>query len=189
MRSSSKPTLDVWDTCCIIGLFNNEKDKVPALLAQTQLFESGAVILGLPIAVLDEVITLADGSSAETKLREFLENPYVLRLQSNVEVSFLSKNLRVRFDGERSPEVTEKALLAGVSKKQAKKLAAKDSEILATAIFYKADRLTTYDPFLIFLGKQYLQKEFGIIIAPPTSDLFPFPEEQEASTPAQTDQP
>ena len=59
---------------------------------------------------------------------------------------------------------------------QAKKLGKKDSEILATAIFYKADRLTTYDPFLIFLGKEYLEKENGIVIAQPMSTYLPFPD-------------
>jgi hypothetical protein len=29
----SKPELDVWDSCCLIAVLNNEQDKVPALLA------------------------------------------------------------------------------------------------------------------------------------------------------------
>ncbi len=66
---SRKPTLDVWDSCCLIGILNGEKDKLPALLAQTRFFETGAAILGLPIAVLDEVVTLADGTSAEDKVQ------------------------------------------------------------------------------------------------------------------------
>jgi hypothetical protein len=183
MPSSGKPELDVWDSCCLIGLLNNELDKVPALLAQTPLFETGKAKLGLPIAVLDEVVTLADGSSAETKLRQFLDNPYVLRLQSNEEVSFLAKNLRMRFDGNRDPKVTAKALLAGVPKDQTKKLGMKDSEILATAIFYKANRLTTYDPFLIFLGECYIQKEEGMIIAKPLSPFLDFPPDAEPNAP------
>ena len=175
MANSNKPELDVWDSCCLIGLFNNEPDKVPALLAQTPLFETGKAKLGLPIAVLDEVVTLPDGSSAETKLRQFLDNSYVLRLQANEEVSFLAKNLRMRFDGQRAPDVMAKALLAGVPRDQAKKLGMKDSEILATAIFFKADRLTTYDPFLLFLGEHYIQKETGMVIAKPLSPFLNFP--------------
>lgn len=47
---TSRPTLDVWDSCCLIGILNGEKDKLPALLAQTRFFETGAAVLGLPIA-------------------------------------------------------------------------------------------------------------------------------------------
>jgi hypothetical protein len=49
---SSKPILDVWDSCCLIGILNGEQDKLPALLAQTRFFETGAAMLSLPIAVL-----------------------------------------------------------------------------------------------------------------------------------------
>jgi len=174
---SSKPTLDVWDSVCLIGILNGEKDKLPALLAQTRFFETGAALLGLPIASLDEIITLSDGTSAEEKVRAFLLNPYVLPLHSNLEVSFKSKNLRLRFDSKRMPELYEKAIAAGVPKDQAKKLGVKDSEILASALFYQANRLTTYDPFLLFLGSEYIQKETGLVIDRPSSPFLPFPDE------------
>jgi hypothetical protein len=176
---SSKPSLDVWDSCCLIGILNDEKDKLPALLAQTRFFETGAAMLGLPIAVLDEVVTLTDGSSAEEKVRAFLMNPYVLPLNPNLEVSFKSKSLRMRFDSKRVPEVYDKAVAAGVPKDQAKKLGGKDSEILATALLYQANRLTTYDPFLLFLGREYIEKETGLVIDQPTSTFLPFPDEKE----------
>jgi hypothetical protein len=176
---NSKPTLDVWDSCCIIGILNGEKDKLPALLAQTRFFETGAAILGLPIAALDEVVTLSDGTSAEQKVKEFLANPYVLPLHSNLEISFKSKNLRMRFDSKILPELYDKAIAAGVPKNQAKKLTMKDSEILATALFYQADRLTTYDPLLLFLGRGYIEKETGLVVDRPTSPFLPFPDETE----------
>jgi hypothetical protein len=176
---SSKPTLDVWDACCIIGILNGEQDKLPALLAQTRFFETGAAMLGLPMPALDEVVTLSDGTSAEQKVREFLANPYVLPLYPNLEISFKSKNLRIRFDSKTLPELYDKAVAAGVPKDQAKKLKMKDSEILATALFYQADRLTTYDPFLLFLGREYIEKETGLVIDRPTSPFLPFPDETE----------
>ena len=176
---SSKPTLDVWDSCCLIGILNGEKDKLPYLLAQTLFFETGAAMLGLPIAVLDEIVTLADGTSAEENVRAFLLNPYVLPLHPNLEVSFKSKSLRMRFDSKRMPELYDKAVAAGVPKDQAKKLGGKDSEILATALFYQADRLTTYDPLLLFLGREYIAKETGMVIDLPTSPFLPFPDEKE----------
>jgi len=176
---SSKPTLDVWDSCCLIGILNGEKDKLPALLAQTRFFETGAAMLGLPIAVLDEIVTLADGTSAEENVRAFLLNPYVLPLHPNLEVSFKSKSLRMRFDSKRMPELYDKAVAAGVPKDQAKKLGVKDSEILATALFYQAERLTTYDPFLLFLGREYIEKETGMVINLPTSPFLPFPDKKE----------
>ena len=176
---SSKPALDVWDSCCLIGILNGEKDKLPALLAQTRFFETGSAMMGLPIAVLDEVVTLADGTSAEEKVRAFLMNPYVLLLHPNLEVSFKSKSLRMRFDSKNTPELYDKALAAGVPKDQAKKLGVKDSEILSTALFYQADRLTTYDPFLLFLGREYIEKETRLVIDLPTSTFLPFPDEKE----------
>lgn len=179
MQSSSKPTLDVWDSCCLIGILNDERDKLPALLAQTRFFETGAAMLGLPIAALDEIVTLSDGTSAEEKVRAFLLNPYVLPLHSNLEVSFKSKSLRMRFDSKRMPEMYDKAVAAGVPRDQAKKLGVKDSEILASALFYEASRLTTYDPFLLFVGREYVEKETGLIIDLPTSPFLPFPDEKE----------
>ncbi len=179
---SSKPTLDVWDSCCLIGILNGEKDKLAALLAQTRFFETGAAMLGLPIAALDEVIILSDGTSAEEKVRAFLLNPYVLPLHPNLEISFKSKNLRIRFDVKNLPELHDKAVAAGVPKDQAKKLRVKDSEILATALFYEATRLTTFDPFLLFLAHEYIEKETGLIVDRPASPFLPFPEEEERVT-------
>ena len=87
--------------------------------------------------------------------------------------------MRYRFDSKRMLELKAKAIAAGVPPEQANKLGVKDSEILATALVYKADRLTTYDPFLIFLGKEYITPETGLIIGPPDSSLLPFPAEPE----------
>lgn len=174
---NSKPALDVWDSCCIIGILNAEQDKLPALLSQKRFFESGGAMLGIPIAALPEIVTLSDGTPAEEKVRAFMDNPYVVSLQSNLDVSFKSANLRYRFDSTRMPELKAKAIAAGVPPDRANRLTVKDSEILATAMVYKADRLTTYDPFLIFLGKEYLTQETGLIIAPPDSPFLPFPDE------------
>lgn len=44
----NKPDLDIWDSCCLIGVLDDEQDKVPALLAQVPKYESGAAILGVP---------------------------------------------------------------------------------------------------------------------------------------------
>ena len=44
---------------------------------------------------------------------------------------------------------------------------------------YKADRLTTYDPFLIFLGREYIHREYGLVIDKPSSPFLPFPEEED----------
>ena len=174
---NSKLALDVWDSCCIIGILNAEKDKLPALLSQTRLFESGGAMLGIPIAALPEIVTLSDGTPAEQKVRAFMDNPYVVPLQSTLDVSYKSVNLRYRFDSARMPELKTKAIAAGVPPDRANKLTVKDSEILATALVYNADRLTTYDPFLIFLGKEYLTPETGLIISSPDSPFLPFPEE------------
>lgn len=178
---SSKPALDVWDSCCLIGILNGEKDKLSALLAQTRFFETGAALLGLPIAALDEVVTLTDGTSAEQKVREFLLNPYVLTLYSNLEISFKSKNLRMRSDSKTMPELYDKAVASGVPKDQAKRLRPKDSEILATALYYEAARLTTYDPFLLFIGREYIGKESRLIVDEPSSTFLPFPEAPQKS--------
>lgn len=178
MTQNSKPAIDVWDSCCLIGVLNGEADKLPALLAQTRLFESGASMLGLPMAALDEVVMLSDGTPADEKVKQFLLNPYVLTLQPNLDTSFKSKNLRMRFDTKNMPELSAKAIAFGVPKDQSKKLGVKDSEIVATALVYKAARLTTYDPFLIFLGREFLEKETGLVIDKPAPLYLPFPEEE-----------
>jgi hypothetical protein len=172
---TSKPELDVWDSCCIIGILNAEKDKLPALLAQTRFFETGKAYLGIPSAAVTEFPTLGDGSPADKQLDEFLNNPYVQFLQSTREVSLMSGRLQYRFNVNQIPDLKQKAMAAGVPKDQASKLKSRDSEILACALVYKATRLTTYDPFLIFLGAEYIQGEYGLIIGPPQSPLLPFP--------------
>ncbi len=175
---SSKPQLDVWDSCCLIGILNAEADKLPALLAQTRLFESGGALLGIPIASISEVVTLSDGHPAEEKLKAFMDNPYVIPLESNLEVLYKSNSLRYKFDSKRMPELREQAIAAGVPPDKASRLTIKDAEILATALVYKADRLTTYDPFLLFLGKKYITPETGLIVSEPISPYLPFPDQR-----------
>lgn len=173
---SSKPTLDVWDSCCLIGILNAEKDKLSGLLAQTQRFENGEAVLGIPSTVVSEIVTLSDGSSAEKKVKAYLDNPYVLLLLPTLEVSTKSATLQFRFDSKRMSDLKSKAIAAGVPKDNANRLGSRDSEILATALEYKAERLTTYDPFLIFIGKEYITPETGLIVAPPDSSWLPFPD-------------
>lgn len=174
-----KPELDVWDSCCLIGILNNEPDKLPALMAQTQYFENGKSVLGIPSTVVSEVVTLSDGTPAEEKLKAFLDNPYVELLQPTKDVSIKSSTLQYRFDSKRMPELKTKAIAAGVPSNQANRLGSRDSEILATALEYKAQRLTTYDPFLCFLGKEYITPETGLAIGPPDSSWLPFEQETE----------
>jgi hypothetical protein len=62
------------------------------------------------------------------------------------------------------PELREKAIAAGVPKDNANKLKRADADVLATALVYKAVRLTTYDPFLLFIGKEYITPETGLVV-------------------------
>jgi hypothetical protein len=39
-----------------------------------------------------------------------------------------------------------------------------DADVLATALVYKTARLTTYDPFLLFIGKEYITPEKGLSV-------------------------
>lgn len=176
---SNKPALDVWDSCCLIGILNGEKDKLPALLSQTQKFEEGNAILGIPSTAVSEVVTLSDGSSAEEKVTQFLDNPYVELLQSTREVATLSSRLQFRFDCKRMPELKSKAVAAGVPSDNANRLSRADSDILASALVYKASRLTTYDPFLRFIGKKYITPETGLVIDLPDTSFLPFPPDLE----------
>jgi hypothetical protein len=171
---TDKPDLDVWDSCCLIGILNKEKDKMPGLLAQTQYFESGKALLGIPMTAVTEVVTLADGTPAEKAVKQFLENRYILLLQPTLEISIKSSALQYRFNSKQMPDLKTKAMAAGVPNNQSNRLGSRDSEILATALEYKAQRLTTYDPFLCFLGREYITPETGLIISPPDSNLLPF---------------
>src|SRR5260370_7402854 len=176
---NSRPALDVWDSCCIIGILNAEKDKLQAVVAQGRFFGTGSAILGIASRGVSEVSSLADGTSASSKIEEFLDNPYVQLLQPTREVSTMSAKLQFRFNSKQIPDLKDRAIAAGVPKDRASKLTSRDSEVLATAIFYKADRLSTYDPFLIVLGREYIQKATGLVIDPPTSPFLPFPDEGE----------
>jgi hypothetical protein len=176
----TKPELDVWDSCCLTGILNAEKDKLPALLSQTRRFEQGEAILGIPIVTISEVGTLSDGTPAQPMIEKFLQNPYVETLLATPEVGFLSGKLQHRFDSRRLPELREDAIKAGVPKNQVVRLKLADAEVLATALHYKAKRLTTYDPFLIFIGEKYITPETGLIIGPPDSEFLPFPEHPES---------
>jgi hypothetical protein len=172
---SSKPALDVWDSCCLIGILNNEKDKLPALLSQTQRFENGEAILGIPSAVVSEIVALSDGTPAAEKVRAFLDSPYVLLLEPTRDILFRSSALQYRFHSTRMPDLKTKAIAAGVPKNNAVRLGSRDSEILATALELKARRLTTYDPFLLFLGKEYIKPETGLTVDLPDSSWLDFP--------------
>jgi hypothetical protein len=56
-----------------------------------------------------------------------------------------------------------------------------DSDVLASALHYKAKRLTTYDPFLIHIGREYITPEYGLIIGPPDAEFLPFPDTPETN--------
>jgi hypothetical protein len=143
-------------------------------------YESGEAVLGVPNGVISEVVALADGSSAAEPLKRFLANPYIQTLTPTVEVSILSGQLQHRFDSRRMPDLKGKAIAAGCPKNQAIRLRSKDADILATALHYKAARLTTYDPFLRFLGQEYITKETGLVIDIPQTSFLPldFPVEK-----------
>ena len=175
------PDLDVRDSCCLIGVLNKEQDKLPALLAQMQYFETGRRFLDFQAQWSQKSSTLANGSAAAPKVKEFLDNAYVELLLPTVEVSMKSSELQHRFDSKRMSELKTKAIATGVPSDQANRLKSRDSEILATAIVHQAKRLTTYDPFLCFLGKEYITPQTGLIISPPDLSLLPFDQEPENS--------
>jgi hypothetical protein len=74
------------------------------------------------------------------------------------------------------PKLKEEAIAAGVPKGNCR-LTRPDSDILATALVYKAARLTTYDPFLLFLGREFIAKDSALVIELPDDSLLPFPQE------------
>jgi predicted nucleic acid-binding protein len=170
---SRPPSLIVWDSCCLIGLFNREADKFAGLTYELRECDEKRAILGIATATLGEVTQLADGSPALATLERFIELPFVQLLNGNKDVGLLANRLGSRFDLRNRPEILSKALTFGCPKDQ-KRLRAKDAEILATAIEYKASRLTTYDPFLRFLGAEFIHAEHGTIVDYPSSSLLSF---------------
>ncbi len=172
----SKPELHVWDSCCVLGILNGEKDKLAALLSQTRFFEEGSAILGIPAVVISELVELSDGTPAHDRVNEFLDNTYVETLQATKDVALLSGKLQHRFDSRRMPELKANAIKAGVPSNQVIRLKRADSDVLASALHYKAKRLTTYDPFLIYLGHEFITPEYGVTIGPPEAEFLPFPD-------------
>jgi hypothetical protein len=51
-------------------------------------------------------------------------------------------------------------------------------------LVYKATRLTTYDPLLIFIGSEYITPETGLIIAKPELSLLAFEGEANLGAPS-----
>jgi hypothetical protein len=164
---------------------NKEKDKLAALLSQMQKFDDGTAVLGIPSVVVSETVTLSDGTAAEERVIKFLDNPYVVTLQATQEVALKSSHLQFRFDTKRMPELREKAIAAGLPKDNANKLKRADADVLATALVYKAARLTTYDPFLLFIGKEYITPETGLVVDLPDTSWLPleYPPTSQANTP------
>jgi hypothetical protein len=167
------PDLYVWDTCCILGLFNNEQDKIAGLLSEIAQCEAGRAYLGVPTAAMGEVVRLADGQPADKALEAFLDQHYVQQLNNTREIGLLTSQLRFRFDLRNQPEKLQLAVAFGCPTDQ-KQLKAKDAEIIATTIVYNAARLTTYDPFLRFIGQEFITPEFGVIVDVPSSSFLPF---------------
>ena len=170
---SKPPLLIDWDSCCLLGLFNQEPDKLAGLTYELRECEEGRATLGIATATLGEVTRLADGSPALETLESFLELPFVQLLNNNKEVGLLANQLGQRLDLRSQPALLSEALAYGCPSDQ-KRLKSKDAEILATAIIYKAARLTTYDPFLRFIGAKFIQPEFGMIVDKPSSSLLFF---------------
>jgi hypothetical protein len=168
---SKPPILITWDTCCILGLFNKEPDKLAGLTYELRECDEGRAFLGIASATLSEVTRLADGSAAYPHLEIFLQFPFIQQLNSTREVGLLASKLGHRFDLRTQPALLAKAQAFGCPRDQ-NRLKPKDAEILATAIVYKAAQLTTYDPLLLFLGAEFVRSEFGLIIDKPASALL-----------------
>lgn len=165
------PILIAWDSCCILGLFNKESDKLSQLTYELRECEEGRAVLGIAFATLSEITKLADGSPALQTLELFLQLPFVQLLNGNKEVGLLANRLVDRFDLRGQPDLLEKSREFGCPPDQ-KRLRSKDADILATAIVYKAVRLTTYDPLLRFLGTEFIRSEYGMIVDKPLSSLL-----------------
>jgi hypothetical protein len=170
--ASKPPALIVWDSCCLIGLFNRESDKIAGLIYELRECDEGRAVLGIASASIAEVTTLADGTPAFDTLEHFLNAPFIQILNSNKDVGLLASKLGSRFDLRLQTDMLKKAIEFGCPKDQ-KRLKTKDAEIVATAITYRAMRLTTYDPLLRFLGAEVIQQEYGLSIDfPPSALLF-----------------
>jgi hypothetical protein len=168
---SKPPSLIAWDSCCILGLFNREPDKLPGLVYELRECEEGRAVLGIATASLGEITRLADGSAAIETLETFLDLPFVQLLNGNKEVGLLANRFGSRFDFRNQPELLAKAIAFGCPGDQ-RRLKSKDAEILATAVVYKAVQLTTYDPLLRFIGREFLRSESNLIVDYPSSSLL-----------------
>jgi len=170
---SNSPSLIVWDSCCVLGYFNRETDKLAGLQYEINECSCQRGILGIATATLGEIVYLADNSPAYPVLEKFLKLPFIQQLNNNQEVGLLSSRLGHRFDLRDKPDSLSEAKLFGCPVDQ-KRLKSKDAEILATSIVYKASRLTTYDPFIRFIGQKYIRNEYGVVVDTPSSALLPF---------------
>ena len=76
------PTRVYWDSCCFIGLLQDEKDKAPALAELAHKAAADDLVIVTSALAIAEVCKLPDtGTQPEEqtkKVLEFFENPYIV---------------------------------------------------------------------------------------------------------------
>jgi predicted nucleic acid-binding protein len=76
------PSRVYWDSCCFIGLLQDEKDKAPALADLARQAAADDLVIVTSALAIAEVCKLPDtGTQPEEQTRkvlEFFENPYII---------------------------------------------------------------------------------------------------------------
>ncbi len=133
-----------WDSCCFLGLLNNEQDKVSLCQGTIKKAEEGDLIIVTSAMTFIEVIRMKGKpklkKNVETTIQKFFSNSFIYIRNVDREVGIRARNL--------------------MWKHQA--LQPKDSIHLATALLHNIPTLHTFDDYLLNLKDKAIKQKIKI---------------------------
>ena len=161
-----KKPLWYWDSCVLLGLLKAEADKISDLEQMILDADDGKASILFSAWSFLEVLWLRGSNEpmAMTPDDEKLVQQFMMRS------CFKIRNL------DRKIAEDSRQLIWDCKQKDIR-LSAKDAPHVATALFYNADVLHTYDPILIGLDGQLIKQDksrLAIAVPKPQQHQFPF---------------
>jgi len=133
-----------WDSCCFLGLLNNEQDKVHLCQGTIRKAESGELIIVTSAITFIEVIRMKGKpklkKAIENTIQQFFSNSFISIHNVDREVGIRARNLMWRHQA----------------------LQPKDSIHLATALFHNIPTLHTFDNELLSLKDRHIKQKIKI---------------------------
>jgi len=133
-----------WDSCCFLGLLNNEQDKVHLCQGAIQKAEGGELVIITSAISFIEVIRMKGKpklkKAVETTIQKFFSNSFIYIHNVDREVGIKARNLMWKHQS----------------------LQPKDSIHLATALLHNVPTLHTFDDDLLNLKDKTVEQKIKI---------------------------